>query len=78
MILSVWTPLLVPLVAAPAARRLADVLPPRWAAWLLTATAALLAACSTAVLCLLAGAGALRLPRWRRSATSCCPWSATR
>lgn len=62
MIYSVWAPLLVPLVAAPAARRLADALPPRRAAWLLTATAAVLAACSTAALCLLAGAGALRLP----------------
>ncbi|WP_328465358.1 M56 family metallopeptidase [Streptomyces sp. NBC_00448] len=59
---SVWLPLLLPLLAAPAARRLADALPPRTAAWLLAVSAALLAMCSTAALGLLAGAGALRLP----------------
>ncbi|MEV6010657.1 M56 family metallopeptidase [Streptomyces sp. NPDC051976] len=59
---AVWAPLLVPLLAAPAARRLADALPPRAAAWLLAVSATALAACSTAALCLLAGAGALRLP----------------
>lgn len=62
MNLAVWIPLLVPLLAAPAARRLADALPPRAAAWLLAGTAVTLAACSTAALLLLAGAGALRLP----------------
>jgi Zn-dependent protease with chaperone function len=60
--LTVWLPLLVPLLAAPAARRLAEALPPRAAAWLLGVTAGTLAACSTAALVLLTGAGALRLP----------------
>ncbi|WP_433890199.1 M56 family metallopeptidase [Streptomyces sp. CA-111067] len=59
---AVWAPLLVPLLGAPAARRLGDALPPRLAAWLLAGSAVALAACSTAALCLLAGAGALRLP----------------
>ncbi|WP_405582959.1 M56 family metallopeptidase [Streptomyces sp. NBC_01190] len=62
MNLSVWVPLLLPLLAAPSARRLADALPPRAAAWLLAGSAAALAVCSTAALALLAGAGALRLP----------------
>lgn len=62
MILAVWLPLVLPLVASPAARRLAAVLPPRAAAWLLAGSAVVLAACSTAALGLLAGAGALRLP----------------
>jgi hypothetical protein len=60
--IAVWLPLLLPLLAVPAARRLAEVLPPRAAAWLLAGSAAVLAACSTAALVLLAGAGALRLP----------------
>jgi Zn-dependent protease with chaperone function len=59
---AVWVPLVLPLLAVPAARRLADSLPPRAAAWLLAGSATVLAACSTAVLALLAGAGALRLP----------------
>lgn len=59
---AVWIPLLVPLLAVPAARRLAESLPPRAAAWLLTACAALLASCTTAALGLLLAAGALRLP----------------
>jgi Zn-dependent protease with chaperone function len=59
---AVWWPLVVPLVAAPAARRLADALPPRAAAWLVATSAVVLALCSTAALGLLAGAGALRLP----------------
>lgn len=62
MNVAVWLPLVLPLVGAPAARRLADALPPRAAAWLLAGTAVLLAGCSTAALALLAGAGALRLP----------------
>jgi Zn-dependent protease with chaperone function len=60
--LAVWVPLLLPLLAAPAARRLAGHLAPRAAAWLLAGSAVLLGACSTAALGLLAGAGALRLP----------------
>ncbi|MFF3979682.1 M56 family metallopeptidase [Streptomyces sp. NPDC001828] len=62
MIFSVWIPLLVPFLAAPAARRLAEALPPRPAAWLLAIAATGLAACSTAALGLIALAGALRLP----------------
>lgn len=62
MNVAVWLPLLLPLVAAPAARRLADALPPRAAAWLLAGSAVVLAGCSTAALALLAGAGALQLP----------------
>ncbi|MEW2520006.1 M56 family metallopeptidase [Actinacidiphila alni] len=59
---TVWVPLVLPLLAVPAARRLAEALPPRLAAWLLAGTAVALAACSTVALLLLAGAGALRLP----------------
>ncbi|MEW1751555.1 M56 family metallopeptidase [Streptomyces angustmyceticus] len=62
MIFAVWIPLLVPLLAVPAARRLAESLPPRAAAWLLTGCAVALAACTTAALGLLLTAGALRLP----------------
>ncbi|WNI16087.1 M56 family metallopeptidase [Actinacidiphila sp. ITFR-21] len=62
MSVAVWVPLLLPLVAAPAARRLAEELPPRAAAWLLAVSAVTLAACASAALALLAGAGALRLP----------------
>ena len=62
MYVAVWGPLFLPFVAAPAARRLADALPPRAAAWLVGWTAVLLALCATAALGLLAGAGALRLP----------------
>lgn len=59
---AVWVPLLLPLLAVPAALRLAEALPPRVAAWLLAGSAVVLAACSTAALVLLAGAGALMLP----------------
>ncbi|SHM32985.1 M56 family metallopeptidase [Actinacidiphila paucisporea] len=62
MIYAVWVPLLLPLFAAPAAKHLAEALAPRAAAWLLAGSAVALAACSTAALALLAGAGALRLP----------------
>ncbi|MFE1174297.1 M56 family metallopeptidase [Streptomyces sp. NPDC058773] len=62
MILAVWIPLLMPLLAVPAARRLAGSLPPRAAAWLLTGCAVALAACTAAALALLLAAGALRLP----------------
>ncbi|WP_406220069.1 M56 family metallopeptidase [Streptomyces decoyicus] len=62
MIFAVWIPLLMPLLAVPAARRLARSLPPRAAAWLLTGCAAALAACTAAALGLLTAAGALRLP----------------
>ncbi|MFF2852411.1 M56 family metallopeptidase [Streptomyces sp. NPDC058001] len=62
MIYVVWLPLLVPVLAVPAARRLGPLLPPRIAAWALTACAVVLAGCSTAALGLLMAAGALRLP----------------
>ncbi|MGG2458830.1 M56 family metallopeptidase [Streptomyces sp. RGM 3693] len=62
MIFAVWIPLLMPLLAVPTARRLAESLPPRAAAWLLTGCAAALAACTAAALGLLTAAGALRLP----------------
>ncbi|SEN05063.1 Peptidase family M48 [Actinacidiphila rubida] len=62
MNVAVWIPLLLPLIAGPAARRLADALPPRAAAFLLAGSAVVLAGCSTAALALLAGAGALQLP----------------
>lgn len=62
MIYAVWLPLLLPLIAAPAARRIAEALTPRPAAWLLTATTLTLAVCSTAALGLLVVAGALLLP----------------
>ncbi|WP_152104864.1 M56 family metallopeptidase, partial [Streptomyces angustmyceticus] len=63
MIFAVWIPLLMPLLAVPAARRLARSLPPRAAAWLLTGCAVALAACTTTALVLLLTAGALRLPQ---------------
>ncbi|MCQ4044546.1 M56 family metallopeptidase [Streptantibioticus rubrisoli] len=59
---AVWAPLLAPLLAVPAARRLAEILAPRTAALLLAATAALLALLSTGSLALLTAAGLLRLP----------------
>ncbi|MDX6352893.1 MAG: hypothetical protein QOF84_7683 [Streptomyces sp.] len=58
----VWLPLLMPFLAAPAARRVAAALSPRLAVWLLTATAVGLAACSTAALALLVVPGASYLP----------------
>ncbi|MCD0483155.1 M48 family metalloprotease [Streptacidiphilus sp. ASG 303] len=62
MIVAVWIPLLLPLLAVPAARRLSGWLPPRAAAWTLAATGVLLAAAAGASLGLLAAAGLLRLP----------------
>ncbi|MCH5670390.1 M56 family metallopeptidase [Streptomyces gilvus] len=62
MIFAVWLPLLVPLLAVPLARRGAEHLPPRAAAWALTALTLVLALSSTAALALLALNGALRLP----------------
>ncbi|MFD8302733.1 M56 family metallopeptidase [Streptomyces sp. NPDC059690] len=52
----------VPLLAVPVARRGAELLPPRTAAWALTALALVLAGSSTAALAMLALDGALRLP----------------
>ncbi|MEH0573409.1 MULTISPECIES: M56 family metallopeptidase [Streptomyces] len=62
MIYAVWIPLVVPLLAVPAARRVAECPSPRAAAWILTALTLALALSSTAALGLLALAGALRVP----------------
>ncbi|MFI5761583.1 M56 family metallopeptidase [Streptomyces sp. NPDC051563] len=56
-----WIPLLVPFLVSPAGKRLASNLPPRQAMWLLTATAAGLAAASTCALALLIVPGATHL-----------------
>lgn len=58
----VYLPLIVPLLAAMTARRLAERLPPRTATWLLAASGVALAGASTAVLGLLALAATLRIP----------------
>lgn len=50
MILAVWLPFLVPLLAVPVARRVAPRLAPRTAAWLLLAGGVTLALCSTVTL----------------------------
>ncbi|WP_328535741.1 M56 family metallopeptidase [Streptomyces sp. NBC_00344] len=62
MIYAVWVPLLMPFLAVPAARQLAELPAPRHAVRLLAATALFLGVCSTAALGLLVTAGALRLP----------------
>ncbi|WP_460624957.1 M48 family metalloprotease, partial [Kitasatospora kifunensis] len=66
MIFAIWLPFLlpflVPFLAAPAARRLAEALPPRAAAWVLSTAGAVLATASATSLGLLALVGLLRLP----------------
>ncbi|MFE6866804.1 M48 family metalloprotease [Kitasatospora sp. NPDC057692] len=62
MIVAVWAPLLLPFLAVLPARRLAEALPPRAAAWTLAATAAVLAGGTLCSLGLLTAAGLLRLP----------------
>lgn len=62
MIYAVWVPLLMPLLVAPAARWLAELLAPRQAVRLLTAAALTLGCCSATALGLLVVAGLLRLP----------------
>ncbi|MHC3468797.1 M56 family metallopeptidase [Streptomyces sp. 7R007] len=62
MIYAVWVPLLMPLVAVPLARRGAEQVPPRVAAWGLAVLGVVLGLFSTAALALLAFAGALRVP----------------
>lgn len=62
MKLAVYLPLILPLLAAVSARRLAEWLPPRSATWLLTGSAVVLAAASSAVLGLLALAAIVRIP----------------
>src|SRR5579859_754563 len=59
---AVYLPLILPLLAAAAARPLADRLPPALASWLLAASASALAAASSAVLGLLALAALVRVP----------------
>jgi Zn-dependent protease with chaperone function len=55
-------PLVIPVIAAVAARPLADRLPPRTATWLLAASAVVLAGASCGLLGVLALAAAMRLP----------------
>ncbi|MEU9619541.1 MULTISPECIES: M56 family metallopeptidase [unclassified Streptomyces] len=62
MIYAVWVPLLMPFVAVPAARRLADALSPVRAARLLASTGLGLALCSLLALALLVVPGATRFP----------------
>lgn len=57
-----WTPLLMPLFVLPLARLPADRVSPRLVSWLLAGSAVGLAAGSTLVLGLLAGAGLMHLP----------------
>jgi hypothetical protein len=59
----IWLPaLVIPLIAAGAARPLADRLPPRTATWLLAGSAVVLAGASCGVLGVLALAAAVRIP----------------
>ncbi|MFE0465122.1 M56 family metallopeptidase [Kitasatospora sp. NPDC058965] len=74
MILAVWAPFLVPFLAAPAARRLAEALPPRAAAWVLGATGAVLAGASAASLGLLVVDGLLRIPAVAALGHLSLPW----
>ncbi|MFF8914850.1 M56 family metallopeptidase [Streptomyces sp. NPDC015032] len=62
MIYAVWVPLLMPFVAVPAARRLADALSPVRAVRLLASTGLGLALCSLLALALLVVPGATRFP----------------
>lgn len=62
MYLAVYLPLLIPVLAAPAARPLADRLPPAAATWLLSVGALALAAASSAVLGFLALTALGRVP----------------
>ncbi len=62
MTLLFYLPLLIPALAAVAARPVAARLEPRAATWLLTAATAALAMCSTVALALLAASAAARVP----------------
>ncbi|GAA2141341.1 M56 family metallopeptidase [Kitasatospora kazusensis] len=62
MTFTVWAPLLLPFLAAPLARRLAEALAPRTASWVLAGTAAALGGATAVSLALLTLAGLLRLP----------------
>jgi hypothetical protein len=59
----VYLPLLIPALAAVAARPLAARLEPRQGTWLLTVAAVALAGCSTVALALLTGASAVEAAR---------------
>jgi hypothetical protein len=60
--LAVYLPLLLPALFAPLAGPLCERLNPRHATWLLTGASAVLAACSTLALALLAASAAVRIP----------------
>ncbi|MFB7664662.1 M48 family metalloprotease [Kitasatospora sp. NPDC056138] len=62
MIVAVWAPLLLPFLAVPLARRVAEALSPRPAAWVLAGTAVTTAGATAVSLGLLAFTGLLRLP----------------
>ncbi|HEY1820656.1 MAG TPA: M56 family metallopeptidase [Trebonia sp.] len=62
MRVAIYLPLVIPLLAAVAARSLGDRLPPKAAAWLLAASALALALASSAVLGLLVLSALIRLP----------------
>ena len=62
MHIAIYLPLAIPVLAALAARLVADRLPPAAASWLLTASALALALASSAVLGLLALSALIRLP----------------
>ena len=62
MNLAVYLPLVLPLLAAAAARPLAELLPPRAATWLLACGAVALAVASSAALGLLALSALIRIP----------------
>lgn len=74
MILAIWAPFLVPFVAAPAARLLADALAPRAAAWVITVTTVTLATATAASLGLLAVAGLLQFPMVAEFGHLSLPW----
>ncbi|MFJ6622266.1 M48 family metalloprotease [Kitasatospora sp. NPDC091335] len=77
MMLAVWVPLLLPFLAVPLARRLAEALPPRAAAWTLAGSAAVLAGGTLCSLGLLAAAGLLRLPPVAALGHLSLPWLTT-
>jgi len=60
--IAVWVPLLLPFLAVPLARRLAEALAPRTSAWILAGTAATLAGATAVSLALLTLTGLLRIP----------------
>jgi hypothetical protein len=62
MVLSIYLPLLVPALAVPLIRWLSDRLHPTWSTWLVTLSAAALAAGTVLALFLLAAAGVLAVP----------------